>query len=198
MSTRTTAIAGYTYGAEEVSKSPVSLEELQRLKQTVTLTDEDVRNLRLAGNVLEDQTEEVIGAWRRVIGATPHLAYYFSAPDGQPDDEYKARVKERFKQWVLDVCRRPYDQEWLDYQHEIGLRHTQAKKNKTDNATTPPHIPLRYVIAFTAVINDTIKPFRAKKGNSPDEVEVMYRAWCKAVILHVTLWSRAYVAESDW
>jgi hypothetical protein len=198
MSTRTTAIAGYSYGTKEVSTSLVSLEELQRLKQTVTLTDEDVRNLRLAGNVLEDQTEEVIGAWRRVIGATPHLAYYFSAPDGQPDEEYKARVKERFKQWVLDVCRRPYDQEWLDYQHEIGLRHTQAKKNKTDNAATPPHIPLRYVIAFTAVINDTMKPFLAKKGNSPDEVEAMYRAWCKAVILHVTLWSRAYVVESDW
>lgn len=198
MSTRSTVIAGYAYGAKEVSKSPVSLEELQRLKQTVTLTDDDVRTLRLAGDVLEDQTEEVISTWRRVIGATPHLAYYFTAPDGQPDEAYKARVKERFKQWVLDVCRRPYDQEWLDYQHEIGLRHTQAKKNKTDHAATPPHIPLHYVIAFTAVINDTIKPFLAKKGASPDQVEAMHRAWCKAVILHVTLWSRAYVAEGDW
>lgn len=92
----------------------------------------------------------------------------------------------------------PYDQDWLNYQHEIGLRHTHLKKNKTDEASAPPHIPLRYVIAFTAVINDTMKPFLSKKGNSVEEIEAMHRAWCKAVILHVTLWSRAYVAESDW
>jgi hypothetical protein len=26
------------------------------------------------------------------------------------------------------------DQDWLNYQHEIGLRHTRAKQNKTDHA----------------------------------------------------------------
>ena len=76
--------------------------------------------------------------------------------------------------------------------------HTHLKKNKTDDANTPPHIPLRYLIAFTAVINETIKPFLANKGNSLEEVEAMHRAWCKAVLLQVALWSRAYVAESDW
>jgi hypothetical protein len=198
VSIKTTKIAGYTYGTKAVSKSPVSLEELERLKQTVTLSDTDVRHLRLAGDVLEDQAEEVINAWRGVIGKTPHLARYFTAPNGAPDENYKARAKERFKQWILDVCRRPYDQDWLDYQQEIGLRHTHLKKNQTDGASAPPQIPLRYVIAFTAVINDTIKPFLANKGHSPAEVETMYRAWCKAVLLHVTLWSRAYLAESDW
>src|SRR5215475_8345154 len=132
---QTTKIAGYTYGTKAVSKSPVSLEELERLKQTVTLSDTDVRHLRLAGDVLEDQTEEVINAWRGIIGNTPHLARYFTAPNGNPDENYKARAKERFKQWILDVCRRPYDQDWLDYQHEIGLRHTHLKKNRR---TGPP------------------------------------------------------------
>lgn len=191
-------IAGYDYGKTSVAKSPVSLEELEQLKQTVTLTDDDVKHLRAAGDILENQTEEIINTWRGIIGGQPHLAHYFVAPNGKPDDQYKARVKERFKQWVVDVCRRPFDQDWLNYQHEIGLRHTHLKKNKTDGASTPPQLPLRYLIAFTAVINDTIKPFLAKGGDNPEQVEAMHRAWCKAVLLHVTLWSRAYVAESDW
>jgi len=198
MSKRETKIAGYTYGTKEVAKSPVSLEEFEQLKQTVTLTGEDIRYLRMAGDVLEGQEHEVIDKWRGIIGSQPHLAHYFVAPDGKPDEDYKARVKERFARWVLDVCRRHYDRDWLDYQHEIGLRHTHLKKNKTDEASTPPQLPLRYLIAFTAVINDTIKPFLASKGNSVEEVEAMFRAWCKAVLLYVTVWSRAYVAESDW
>jgi hypothetical protein len=198
MNARANNIAGYDYGKASVAKSPVSLEELEQLKQTVTLTEDDTRNLRAAGDILENQTEEIINTWRGVIGAQPHLAHYFAAANGKPDDQYKSRVKERFKQWVVDVCRRPFDQDWLNYQHEIGLRHTHLKKNKTDGASTPPQLPLRYLIAFTAVINDTIKPFLAKGGHNPEKVEAMHRAWCKAVLLHVTLWSRAYVAESDW
>jgi hypothetical protein len=198
MKTQISMAPGYDYGTIEVAKSPVSLDEFEQLKQTANLTDEDLRQLRFAGDVLEDQTEEIINTWRGAIGKMPHLAYYFTKPQGQPDEEYKARVKERFKQWILDVCRRPYDQEWLDYQHEIGLRHTRLKKNKTDGASTPQHIPLRYILAFTAVINDTVKPFLAQKGKSREEVEGMYSAWCKAVLLHVTLWSRAYVGENEW
>ena len=196
MSKQETKIAGYTYGTKEVAKSPVSLEELEELKQTVTLTDEDICYLRMAGDVLEGQEHEVIDKWRGVIGAQPHLAHYFVVPDGKPDEDYKARVKERFARWVLDVCRRPYDRDWLDYQHEIGLRHTNLKKNKTDEASTPPQIPLRYLIAFTAVINDTIKPLLASKENSVEEVEAMFRAWCKAALLYVTMWSRATLRKA--
>jgi hypothetical protein len=171
---------------------------LECLKQTVTLTDEDIQHLRTAGDILENQTDEIIDKWRAVIGSQPHLAHYFVRPDGKPDDQYKARVKERFKQWVLDVCRRPLDRDWLNYQHEIGLRHTHLKKNKTDGAASPPQLPLRYLFAFTAVVNDTIKPFLAKKGHPAEKIEAMYRAWCKMVLLNVTIWSRAYVAEADW
>ena len=192
------SIEGYTYGKAEVPKSPISLDDLERLKQTATLTGEDIRNLRLAGDVLEDQTEAVINTWRGIIGSLPHLAHYFVGPDGKPDDDYKKRVKERFKQWVLDTCRRPLDQDWLNYQYEISLRHTHLKKNRTDAAATPPHIPLRYVLAFTAVVNDTIKPFLASKNHPAEKVEAMHRAWCKMVLLNVTLWSRAYVVETDW
>lgn len=194
----TPKIAGYTFGTKEAGKSPVSLDELEELKQSVTLTDEDIRYLRMAGDVLDGQEHQVIDKWRGIIGSQPHLARYFVAPDGKPDENYKSRVKERFARWVLDVCRRPYDQDWLDYQHEIGLRHTHLKKNKTDGAATPPQLPMRYLMAFTAVVNDTIKPFLASKGNTAEEVEAMHRAWCKAVTLTVTLWSRPYLAENEW
>jgi len=190
-------VAGYNYGAKELATSPVSMKELDLLKQTITLDSEDARYLRIAGDVLEDQTESVVNLWRGVISSLPHLAYYFKDAQGNPDEEYKSKVKERFKQWILDVCTKPYDQDWLNYQHEIGLRHMHEKKNKTDNAQTVPYIPMRYMLAFTAVVNDTIKPFLAKKGHSLGVIEKMYKAWCKAVLLHVTLWTRAY-CSNDW
>ena len=190
---------GYDLGSPGVARSPVTLEELARLEQAVGLSEADFQALKLAGEVVKDQTEAIVASWRAVIGATPHLlSYYFDVGSGKPDERYKAQVKERFKQWILDVCFCPYDQTWLDYQHEIGLRHTHLKKNQVDQVAAPPHIPLRYVLAFTAVVNDTMKPFLATRGHRPDEVEAMHRAWCKAVILHVTLWSRPYVSESDW
>jgi hypothetical protein len=107
-------------------------------------------------------------------------------------------VRERFKQWILDTCRRPYDQEWLDYQHEIALRHTRAKKNQTDDARAPEHIPLRYMIAFIYPITATIKSFLANKGHGSEEVENMYGAWFKSVVLQVTLWSYPYAKEGDF
>jgi hypothetical protein len=168
-------IPGYTYGTEAVSKSPVTIEELTKLEQAVGLTQENRLYLRLAGDVLEDQAEQVVDCWRGIIARQPHLAFYSLGPDAEA---YKVAVKGRFVQWVLDTCRRPHDQAWLDYQEEIGLRHTRAKKNRTDNAQTPPHIPLRYVLAFTATMNATIRPFLAKKGHSSEEVERMHEAWC--------------------
>ena len=64
------------------------------------------------------------------------------------------------------------------------------------------HVPLRYVIAFTAIINDAIKPFLGGQGHSPDEVEKMHRAWCKSVQLQIALWSEPYadanVAPNEW
>jgi len=190
-------IAGYNYGSKELATSPVTMKELDQLKQTITLDPEDERYLRMAGDVLETQTEPIVNMWRGLISSMPHLAYYFKNEQGNVDEEYKARVKERFKQWIMDMCTKPYDQDWLNYQHEIGLRHTHAKKNKTDNADAPSYVPMRYVIAFTAVVNDSIKPFLAKKGHSLGVIEKMHKAWCKAVLLHVTLWTRAY-CENEW
>jgi hypothetical protein len=194
------SVSGYTYGTGEVARSPLSLAELDLLGRTVMFTEEDVRYLRMAGDVLEGQTGQILDLWYGFVGDNPHLLYYFSdAESGESNSEYLARVRERFARWILDTCRRPYDQEWLDYQHEISLRHTRAKKNQTDGAYgTPEHIPLRYLVAFIYPITATIKPFLANDGHSPEEVDKMHDAWFKSVVLQVTLWSQPYVKEGGF
>ena len=191
-------VPGYDYGARTVARSPLGVENLDLLKETVLFTEEDEEYLRLAGEVLEDQADDVLDVWYGFVASHPHLVYYFSGPDDEPDAEYLGRVRERFKQWILDTCRRPYDQEWLDFQQEIALRHTRAKKNQTDGAQAPEHIPLRYIIAFIYPITATIRPFLEGKGHAPEEVEKMHQAWFKSVVLQVTLWSQPYAREGDF
>ena len=97
----------------------------------------------------------------------------------------------------LDTCLRPYDQNWIDYQQEIARRHTSVKKNEVDHVESTPYVPFRDVLAFTAVMNETIKPYLAAKGNSTEEVEKMYRAWCKSIQLQMTLWVGPYSDNRD-
>jgi protoglobin len=198
MTANTKTIPGYTYGTAAVAPSPVTMKDLTRLKQAATFTAEDERWLRRAGAILADQAEEMVDTWRAVIGAHPFLAHYSANPDGTPNTYYSAASKPRFAQWIRDTCKRPYDQAWLDYQHEIALRHTRAKKNQTDDVESAPFIPLRYLLAFVPVILLTTKPFLAQGGDSAADVERMAAAWCKAVLLQVTLWSRAYCDAEDW
>jgi hypothetical protein len=79
-----------------------------------------------------------------------------------------------------------------------------VKKNKTDDVDSVDSIPLRHVVAFTGVINDAkiIKPFLASKGHSAEEVDQMYQAWCKSVLLQVALWTEPYtdpkLAANEW
>ncbi len=189
-------IPGYDYG--NVPPSPVLLQDLDLLKKTVLFTEEDERYLRLAGEVLEDQIEDILDLWYGFVGSHPHLLYYFTGRDGQPIGDYLAAVRRRFGQWILDTCRRPYDQTWLNYQHEIGLRHHRAKKNVTDQVESVDHIPARYLVAFIYPITATIREFLAKKGHPPDVVDRMHHAWFKSVVLQVALWLRPYVREGDW
>jgi hypothetical protein len=191
-------ISGYNYGDDALPRSPVSLEELNALEQAAGLTQEDQQWLRSAGEILAPQAERIVDGWRAVIGSQPELARVFLGPDGRADDAYKAAVKRRFVQWVLDVCERRHDQAWLDYQEEIGKRHTPAKKNQTDHATTSPVVPLRYLIAFTGITSTTIRPFLEESGRNAEDVQKMQNAWTKSMLLHLALWARPYVAESLW
>jgi hypothetical protein len=191
-------VAGYDYGHPDVPRSPVSLDELRQLEEAVGWRAEDAQVLQRHGDLFREHAEDMVDSWRAVIGAQPHLAKWFFGPDGKPDDEYKARVKKRFVQWVLDACFRPHDRAWLDYQEEIGLRHTPEKKNQTDGAQTPSLVPLRYLIAFGAVVTTTTRKFFVDAGVRDQELHQFEGAWAKAVQLHITLWSRPYVKEGLW
>jgi hypothetical protein len=197
MSASAVEIPGYTYGSPEVARSPVTEEDLERLEAATLFSEQDVRYLEMAGEVLADQIEDVLDLWYGFVGSHPFLVHYFSGPDGQPDASYLAAVRRRFGRWILDTCERPHDRAWLDYAEEIGLRHHRRKKNRTDGVSSVPHIPLRYVVAFIAPITLTIRDFLAKKGHSAEDVERMHQAWLKSVVLQVALWSRPYAGE-DW
>jgi hypothetical protein len=194
----TVSIAGYDYGQPNAARSPVSIEELRQIELAVGWCTEDARVLQRHGDIFKNHAERMVDSWRAVIGAQPHLAKWFFGPDGKADEEYKARVRKRFVQWVLDACFRPHDQAWLDYQEEIGLRHTPERKNQTDGAHTPPVVPLRYLIAFGTVVAITTRKFFADAGVRGNELQKLEDAWTRAVQLHITLWSRRYAKEGLW
>ncbi len=186
-------IPGYTYGTSQVAPSAISMKELEDLKISAGFTAEDQRYLQLAGTVLEDQTRQIVEHWRSgIIAGIPNLARHSQTPEGEANPAYLAKSNLRFQQWILDTSLRPYDQAWLDYQQEIALGHTSLKKNQTDHVRSTSHVPLRDILAFMAVINETIKPYLAAKGHSTKEVEGMHRAWCKYMQLQSALWSKLY------
>ena len=192
-----TDIPGYGFGSAEAAESPLSMEDLLHVEQTVGWTSEDEQRLRKHADLFRSQAEQMIDSWRAIIGRQPHLSQWFAGPDGKPDEEYKAGVKRRFVQWVVDVATRSHDQAWLNYQEEIGLRHTPAKKNKADGRHTPDLVPLRYLLAFVPVVAD-VRRFLEAAITDPAELTAVEQAWTKAVHLHVTLWSRPYTREGLW
>jgi hypothetical protein len=195
--TATASIPGYDFGTRESAISPVSDDDLRRLEQTVGWNAEDAELLNQYADLFRQQAETMVDAWRAVIGTQQHLAYWFIGPDDRPDDDYKARVKRRFVQWVIDVALRRHDRDWLNYQEEIGLRHTPAKKNVTDGKHTPSLVPLRYLLGFVPVVLP-VRKFFADVIQDESELSALEATWTKAVLLHVALWARPYTAEGLW
>jgi hypothetical protein len=192
-------IHGYDRGTEKVAKSPITLAEWEDLKKSALFSEEDAVYLRLSESVLAVQVDDLLKTWRGIIFDHPHLRAYDEDPKThEVDTSYTAAVAKRFGQWVIDTARANYDQAWLDYQYEIGLRHHRSKKNQTDHAHTLGHIRARDVIAFCASIVVPMRAFLAKGGHPPDVVERMYDAWWKAMILQATLWMQPYIRDGDF
>jgi hypothetical protein len=194
----TTDIPGYTYGTDAVPRSPVSLEELQLLQATLLLDEDDCAALRSSADLLTPRVEDILDVWYGFVGANPHLLAAFTGPDGQPNQQYLAAVRRRVGRWILDTARAEFDQAWLDYQYEIGVRHTRRGKNRTDGVQAADQVPLRYLLALLVPVTTTLKPFLAEGGASPDEVEAMHQAWIKAVLLQLILWSQPYVRDGEF
>lgn len=188
---------GYTYGERTLAASPVTLADLDLLKKTLLWSADDDRFLKMAGDVLSDQTNDILDLWYGYVGANAHLVAYFGK-NGQPDMNYLSAVRQRFGQWIMDLCKKDYNQDWLNYQHEIGLRHHSSKKNVTDGAQAVPIIHYRYMVAFIYPITATIRSFLAKKGHSAQEVDAMHQAWFKAVTLTVILWTHPYITSGEF
>jgi hypothetical protein len=67
-----------------------------------------------------------------------------------------------------------------------------------DGVRSTPFVPLRDIIAFVAVMNQTIRPYLAAKGNPVEEVEGMHGAWCKSLQLQLALWAGTYKGRNEW
>lgn len=190
---------GYTLGRPSVPRAPIGLPELELLKKTVLLGDDDVAALRASAPILADQTDAILDVWYGFVASQPHLIQYFAdAKTGAPNAAYLAAVRERFRRWILDTANANYDQAWLDYQFEIGRRHHRTAKNKTDHVASLPNIAYRYVPALLVPVTATLKPFLAKTGAAPAQVEAMHQAWVKSVLLQVILWSEPYLKPGDF
>lgn len=177
----------------------ISAGEFADLKKSLLFTEEDVHYLRMSRDVLDPHVEDLLDVWYGFVGSHPHLLYYFSHPtSGEPDMHYLAEVRKRFRDWVLTTAEGNFDQEWLDRQLEIGLRHHRLKKNRTDGAQAANHIPFRHLVALHYPITTTLKPFLAKGGNSQSDIDGMFEAWRKAVLLTTILWSQPYMAKEDF
>ena len=88
---------GYTYGDASVGISPVTMEELGRLRISVGFTEGDQRWLRLAGEVLADQVTAIVTRWRsEIIASIPHLARHSRSLEGDKLPGYLAQSNLRF------------------------------------------------------------------------------------------------------
>ncbi|GAB5497565.1 MAG: protoglobin domain-containing protein [Phycisphaerales bacterium] len=191
-------IPGYTLGASHVPAAPITLGELGLIQQSLLMGEEDVKYLRMSRDVLEPHVEELVGVWYGFVGSNPHLLASFSSASGEVDSAYLERVRARFERWVLDTAEAKYNQDWLDYQFEIGRRHHRVGKNKTDNARAVDQVQFRYIQALTVPVTTTIRPFLERGGHSQEEVDKMHAAWVKSVTLQAILWSYPYVNEGDF
>lgn len=192
-------IPGYTAGTEAVARSPLTLADFELMKASALFGEDDMKHLRLSHEVLKDQVEQILDVWYGFVGSQPHLLLSFSGKsDGKPLGDYLGAVRKRFGQWIFDTARAEYDQRWLDYQHEIGLRHHRSKKNRTDGAASTAIVPFRDLFALIFPVTFTLKPFLAKKGHTAEEVDRMHAAWVKSCLLQLTLWSHPYVKDGDF
>ncbi len=190
---------GYALGQATLARAPYSMADLAALQKTMLFGADDVAALRQSKAILADQTEAILDVWYGFVASTPELVVFFGdTRSGQPDGAYLAAVRKRFALWILDTADAKYDQAWLDWQYEIGLRHNRIKKNKTDGAHGPAQVDFRYLPALTIPITTTLKPFLAKKGASAADVEKMHAAWVKAVLLQAILWSHPYIKDGEF
>jgi peroxiredoxin len=93
-----TTIAGYTMGQASIPKAPIAWAEFEELKKSVLFGEEDVKYLRMAGEVLVPKVEELLDDWYGFVGSNPHLVKSFAQKsDGKPDEGYLGAVAQALR-----------------------------------------------------------------------------------------------------
>jgi hypothetical protein len=182
-----------------LTPSPLTPADLALLQGTLLFGEADVEALRMSRPLVEEHADAILDVWYGFVASTPQLLQYFShAESGEPNGDYLAKVRVRFRQWITDTAAAEYDQGWLDYAHEIGLRHHTTKKNLTDGADSVPIVHFRYLSALIVPITTTLRPFLEQGDHTPEQVEAMHQAWVKSVLLQTILWSHPYVNKGEF
>ena len=171
---------GYALGQPTLARAPYSMADLAALQKSMLFGADDVAALRQSRAILAVQTEAILDVWYGFAASTPEVVVFFGDTR------------------ILGTADAKYDQAWLDWQYEIGLRHNRLTKNKTDGAHGPAQVDFRNLPALTIPITTTRKPFLAKKGASAADVEKMRAAWVKVVLLQAILWSHPYVKDGEF
>ena len=71
------------------------MRELDDLKISTGFAEEDQRYLRLAGEVLADQTKQIVDHWRSgIIASIPNLARHTRTPEGNAIPDYMAILRQ--------------------------------------------------------------------------------------------------------
>jgi hypothetical protein len=71
------SIPGYDFGSPSCVQSPVSLEELHQIEASTGWTQKEADILRSHRDIFLERAEEMVDAWRSVIGSQPNLAKWF-------------------------------------------------------------------------------------------------------------------------
>jgi len=90
-------IPGYDFGDESVPDAPISMAEFERLKDTVMWSAEDDEYLRMAGETLEPQVDDMLDRWLGFLSTFEFMNDYRRDVDtGELIEEYGERSRPRY------------------------------------------------------------------------------------------------------
>lgn len=191
-------IPGYRMGDPQLARARLSLDEVEQIKSTLQWSGADEDALRESGDLLAPHVDALLDDWYGFIRSQPPLIATFSGASGEPDQQYLDAVRARFRQWVFDTASAQYDQQWLDYQLEIGRRHTSDGKNTTDRVQAARVVPFRFMFPMMEPVLGALRKHLTRAGASGQQADEMERAWRKSLLLQLTLWSEPYVREGEY
>jgi Protoglobin. len=192
-------IPGYIYGKPEVPKAPLTKKDFELLLDSVLWTKEDEENRELLGEIIKENMKEILDKIVSYFGSKEYLIYYFKDRQAQTTiTEYVNNTVDRLAQWLLDICYKPLDENFINYNYLIGIRHTYEGKGKADNVSTVEHIPARYMVTCLFPITVVLKDFIARKVEDPVLTDRLYNTWFKLQVITTALFLIPYTKEGRW